>query len=130
MPRFALINTSDSSVIEFRNYATQPANPSGKARKWLPVTAGTPPAIDASTEIATAPSYTVNANDVSESLGKRNLTAQEISDAKDDAVNGLNGAIYAALAKVLLNHENRIRTLESKAAITMSQFKAGVKVLL
>ncbi len=32
--------------------------------------------------------------------------------------------------QVLFNHENRIRTLEGKAAITVAQFKTGVKALL
>lgn len=37
--------------------------------------------------------------------------------------------VAAALLKVLFNHENRIRALEGKAAITRAQFVAGVKSL-
>lgn len=33
------------------------------------------------------------------------------------------------MLKVLLNHENRIRTLESKAPITMAQLKAALRIL-
>jgi hypothetical protein len=32
--------------------------------------------------------------------------------------------------QILFNHENRIRILEGKAAITVAQFKTGVKALL
>lgn len=113
MARFALINTSNSSIIEFREYASQPPNPSGKARKWLPVTAGTPPTVDQTVEVATAPTYAVNANDVTETLGKRNLTAQEISDAKDTAIANINGT-WQVIKKTVLTLENEIRDLRSK----------------
>lgn len=33
-------------------------------------------------------------------------------------------------AKVLFNHENRIRTLEAKSAITAAQFRTAVKALI
>jgi hypothetical protein len=38
--------------------------------------------------------------------------------------------IDAATFKILFNHENRIRALEAKAAITVAQFKAALLTLL
>jgi hypothetical protein len=72
----------------------------------------------------------VNETDVTEAWSKVSLSSQEISDAKDAAVAQLNGSTFSALAKVLLNHENRVRSLEGKTAVTMAQFKNGVKALL
>lgn len=42
----------------------------------------------------------------------------------------VTGSINAAVLKVLFNHENRIRALEAKAAITPAQFVAVIKTLL
>jgi hypothetical protein len=129
MARFALINSADSSIIEFRDYPAQPANPLGKPRKWLPVVAGAPPTIDPLTEVATVATYTVNAGDVTETLGKRSMTAQEISDAKDTAVGTLNGG-YSPMLKALFNINNRVRALEGQAPLTLVQFRAAIKALL
>jgi len=130
MARFALINTSNSALIELRDYATQPADPVGKPRKWLPCPAMAQPIFDPAAEKLTGPTYTVGSSSVTEVWATASLTTQEISDAKDNAILSLNGTVFAALAKTLLNHENRIRALESKGAITMTQFKTGVKALL
>lgn len=40
------------------------------------------------------------------------------------------GPINSAVLKVLFNHENRIRALEAKAAITVAQFIGAIKTLL
>jgi XkdW protein len=42
----------------------------------------------------------------------------------------VTGPINQAMMKVLFNHENRIRALEGKAAITAAQFITAIKVLL
>lgn len=39
-------------------------------------------------------------------------------------------AVDIVLLKVAFNHENRLRAIEGKAAITMAQFKTAVKALL
>lgn len=130
MARYALINTSNSAMIELREYPAQPPDPAGKARKWVPCPAVSQPSFDPTIEKVTGPTYTVGASSVTEVWSVVSLTTQEISDSKDIAISALIGTAFAALAKVLLNHENRIRALESKGAITMAQFKAGVKALL
>lgn len=101
-----------------------------KAAWWRPVVVVGDDTFDPLTQKKTGPVTTIEETRVVDTFTISSLTAQEISDAKDVAVNGLNGTQYAALAKVLLNHENRIRALESKAPITLAQFKAGVKALL
>src|ERR1041385_7806077 len=120
MPRFALINTTDNSLIELRSYATQPPDPAGKPRKWLPCDPVAQPSFDPTIEKILGPTYTVGTTSVTEVWAKTSLTAQEISDAKDSAIAGSFGGIIPVVAQVMLNHENRIRALEGKAAITMT----------
>lgn len=44
--------------------------------------------------------------------------------------NALADGMDVVQLKILFNHENRIRVLEGKQAITVAQFKAGVAALL
>jgi hypothetical protein len=78
------------------------------------------------------------------------LTAQEISDAKDAAVNALNNNVYSTLLQVILSLENDNRVIKTKintliddtaaatakftagqaGSITMNQLKTAIKALL
>jgi hypothetical protein len=129
MPLFKLVNASDE-VIDTKVFAVQPPNPAGKSWRWLPVVVAGDGAFDPATHKRTGPVTTIEETQVVDTYTIELLDAQEISDAKDAAVGALNGSLYAALAKAMLNHENRIRVLEAKAPITMAQFKTGVKALL
>lgn len=53
--------------------------------------------------------------------------AAEIADAPKEAA--MEGLDRLAL-KVMFNHENRIRALEGKSAITAAQFRAALKAML
>lgn len=55
------------------------------------------------------------------------ITPEESAAAEAEA---FQNALLRGMAKVLFNHENRIRALESKPAITMEQFKAAIKSIL
>lgn len=126
----ALIYPHAPTVIVERRMIDVATIPEHKAAWWKPVEVEGDTAFDPATHKKTGPVTTIESNRVVDTYSIVALTAQEISDAKDTAVGGLNGSLYPALAKALLNHENRIRALEAKGAITMSQFKAGVKALL
>ncbi len=128
MARFALINSQGG--IDRMSSSISPDVQTKSGWKWLPCDSVAQPSFDLATETIDGPTYTVGETAVTEVWTKRSLTAEEISDRKDNAVGGLNGSLYPALAKVLLNHENRIRDLEAKSAVTMVQFKAGIKALL
>lgn len=41
-----------------------------------------------------------------------------------------NQITVATIAKILFNHENRIRALEGQSTITAAQFKAAIKALM
>lgn len=128
MPRYALVNPSDA--IDRLSYTVTPTVATKSGWRWLQCDPVSAPDYDPSTERITGPAYTVGASSVTEVWTKVSLSAQEISDAKDGAVNAINDTAFSVLAKVLLNHENRIRALEGKASVTMTQFKNGVKALL
>ena len=129
MPRFTLINTTDNSLVEIRNFDQQPPNPAGKPRKWLPIVVDQP-AIDPLTEIGTGISYSVGALNVTETFGKRALTAQEISDQKDFVIGAFAATGYSPVGKLLQNMNNRLRALEGQAALTPAQFRAFWRGLL
>lgn len=126
----ALIYPSAPNVIVERRMIDVATIPAHKASWWKPIVVEGDTPFDQSTHKKTGPVTTIEASRVVDTYTVVALTAQEISDAKDVAVNSLNGTLYAALAKAMLNHENRIRALESKTPITMAQFKAGIKALL
>ena len=128
MERYALVNPDDE--VDRLSFNIDPNVATRSGWSWLACPAVARPSFDPASEKITGPTYTINDGDVTEVWTKVSLSAQEISDAKDVAIGQLNGSTFSALAKVLLNHENRIRALENKGAITMAQFKAGVKALL
>lgn len=127
MPRCALINPQNQ--IDRISNNIDPTVKTKTGWKWLPVVTGVYPTYDPDAEKVLGPTYTIGATQVDETWSKINLTAQEISDLKDNSIETLRFP-WDVLAKILLNHENRIRALESKAAITMLQFKTGIKALL
>lgn len=126
----ALIYPHAPTVVVERRMIDVAKIPAHKASWWRPVVVEGDDSFDPATHKKTGPVTTIEETRVVDAYSVVTLTAQEISDAKDAAVGSLNGSVYPAIAKVLLNHENRIRALEAKGAITMAQFKAGVKALL
>lgn len=147
MPRFALV--LNGSFQELRTYPSQPANIAHKGVQWFPCDPVAPPSFDPTTEKITGPTYTVDASSVTEVWTKVSLTAQEISDRKDLAVNGLNGNDYKPLLQILLTVVNDVRDVRAKlnaeavasshaapypagqvTTINMTQLKAAIKAVL
>jgi hypothetical protein len=58
---------------------------------------------------------------------QRDETAEEIA-ARDEAA--FQKELARGILKALFNHENRIRALEGKAAITIDQFRTAIKAIL
>lgn len=150
MPRYALLKNGE--FVELRNYPSQPANIPHKNVAWLPCPVVSPPAFDPATEKLISPTYMVGVTEVTEVRGKVALTAQEISDAKDAAVVGLNGSVHKPNLQILLTVVNDIRAVRAKinalidatgqagtvskypagqvSEITMVQLKNAIKALL
>ena len=90
-----------------------------------PVT-DTKPTFDPVTQVREGPVITINPADVQRVWTVRSKTAQELDNEKTAEVDGQN----RVLLRVILDHENRIRALEGKAAITMNQLKNALKGML
>lgn len=133
MPRYARVNESDQVEV-LRTYPSQPADLPHKGWRWLPCDPVAPGAFDPKTHRMTGPTYTVGASSVTEVWTPVALTAQEISDAKDAAVAGLNGSLYKAQKTILLELVNDVRATRAKLnavidatgiAATVPKFSAG-----
>lgn len=122
--RYALVQ-SNNAVIALSS-SIDPSAQTKAGYRWTPCPPVSPPTIDPAIEVVTGPTYTIGANLVTEVWGKRNLTAQELSDAKDYKVS----AIDMLQLTVSFNMENRVRVLEGKGAVTLAQYKTALKALL
>lgn len=127
MPRYARIKSGVfNGLIDLDQ---QPPDIPHKGIVWLPCSPVAKPSFDPESEKVTGPTYTINANDVTEVWTKSNLSAQEISDNKDAAIAGING-LHLPQRRLNLAFHNRIRALEGQGAHTMLQFLAYWKGLL
>lgn len=132
MTRYAVIDGASGIVALVENPTPPTFNPAkgneAHPAPWrsLPAPVVTPPTYDAATQALVGPTYTVGATSVTESYTVRALTTQEINDAKDTQISGVDQVTI----KVLFNHENRLRVLEAKAALTMPQFLAVLRTLV
>ncbi len=99
---------------------------------WVPV-------VDEITDTSTGPDIvtsawveTVEAARLLRALTIRDKTAAEISDGDQTRVDRLllESGVMRALARALFDHENRVRGLESRPAITSEQFKTALKGLI
>jgi hypothetical protein len=124
MTEYAIVD--DGQIVGFKQLDTPPEVLKGKPyRKVLPVEV-TDPAVDGATQIKEGPVVTVLADKVTRVWSVRSKTAQELDDEKTTQATGYNGIAF----KIALNHENRLRTLEGKAAVTAAQFRTAIKALL
>lgn len=93
--------------------------------KWLPVEV-TSPACDPATQVSEGPVVTVLTDKVTRVWTVRDKTAAELDADKDSVISAFDVLAF----KVLFNHENRVRALEGKAAVTAAQFRTALKALL
>jgi hypothetical protein len=152
MPRYALVDPQDAINRFSTVYGGFDVSKAGvdSGWRWLPCDPVAQPSFNPKTEQVTGPTYTVGETEVTEVWTVVALTAQEISDAKDGAVNSLNGGTYATLLEVILSLENDNRVIKAKVnaiidataiatpkftagqsgVITMNQLKAAIKALI
>jgi hypothetical protein len=152
MTRYALVDPQDAINRFSTVYADFKVEAAGvdAGWRWLPCEPVPRPGHDGLTETVEGPTYTVGPTEVVEAWSVRALTAQEISEAKDAAVNSLNGTAYSTLLQVILSLENDNRVIKAKinalidataaatakftagqaSAITMNQLKTAIKALL
>ncbi len=100
----------------------QPPGIPHKSVTWLPFVRSAAPVFDPVTQVLLGPTVTVLADSVVSAYAVRQKTQAELDADKQAYVDSVDMLVF----KVLFNHENRIRELESKAAITSQQFKTAL----
>ncbi len=123
MTIYALI--SPQGTIDRRASNIDPSVQTKTGWKWLPLETVNPD-YDPATQVKEGPAVTVEAKRVLETYTVRSKTAPELDSDKTARVDRVDAASLA----VVFNHENRIRALEGKAAVTLAQFKTAVKALV
>ena len=94
------------------------------------------PIVEETTGVAPSPdtvrtrTETVEADRVYVETNYRAMTAQEITDRDEAAKDGEANSLQSVLLKVITNHENRIRALESRPSVTEAQVRAFLRGLL
>lgn len=81
---------------------------------------------NSNTEVKTGPVVTINPTQVTRVWTVRGKNAGELDADKDAEIDRQQ----RVLLRIILNHENRTRTLESRPPITMVELKAAIKGLL
>lgn len=122
MAEYALVGPQGQ--ISTTSMAVDPTVSTRAGWRWLPVEV-TDPLFDPATQIKEGPVLTVFADKVTRVWTVRAKTAPELDADKDSMVSAMDMLAF----KVLLNHENRIRALESKATVTAAQFRATLKAM-
>ena len=128
--KYALIKISTNEIEqEVRdNYfgSTTPPNISQKDLKWLPIEITNPDVTDHTTHIKEGPVTTVEADKVTKVWTVRPLTEQELDDAKELQIPPSDSITF----KTMLDVENRTLALESKPAVTASEYRETLKAML
>jgi hypothetical protein len=122
MAEFALINPHGEIDRTARDI--DPTVPTKAGWRWIPVEITRPST--SSTQILEGPVVTILDDKVTRIWSVRERTADELEAIKDRQVDGVNQLTVA----IGLDHENRIRALEGKPAVTLAQFRAALKARL
>lgn len=139
MAEFSLVDTESLTVIrEAEDFGslTPPdftGHPTKGKTKWVPYTQNVTP-VNIGTQKAADPIVVISDTEHTVTINAVDLTQQELDDienAKNDAELDLflNGNLRATFSG-LLNHENRLRALESEAPISKTDFKNLIKTFL
>jgi hypothetical protein len=97
-----------------------------KGVTWLPAPEASAPDYDDATQVLEGPTTTIGKDQVTTSYTVRDKTAAELDAAKEDRLNSVDTFIL----KTLCDHESRMRVLEGKSAITLTQCRAAIKAAL
>lgn len=123
MTAYALV--SPQGVVDRYDDKVDPNTGTKPGWKWLPVEQEATPAFDSKTQVC-EPVAVVAAARVLRTWSVRDKTSEELDATKGFEMSRVNKATL----EVTFNHENRIRALEGKNAVTKAQFINAVKGLL
>lgn len=124
--KYAKVVGGQIVAIEIKDSPSSVVNPDDGGPVWRPYTKADNPAHDPQTQTLEPAVVTITPTEVTVARAVRDLTAQEL-DARKEQV--LPREVDVAF-RVMFNHENRIRALESKGALTTKQFRNALKAML
>ena len=124
MADFALV--INGSFVRGLQADVKPVDIPHKNVVWLPFVRSSAPTFDLATQVLSGPTITIYVDHVSSDYSVRQKTQKELDADKQAYVDNVDMLIF----KVLLNHENRIRALESNATITAQKFKTALLGML
>lgn len=124
MAEFALL--IDGSFVRTYTTDVKPSDIPHKGVVWLPFVKASLPVFDPATQVLLGPTVAIHADHVSSDYSVRQKTQEELDAEKQAYVDNVDMLVF----KILFNHENRIRTLESKSTITAQQFKTALLAVL
>lgn len=124
MADFALLISG--SFVKVYTSDAKPADIPHKQVVWLPFIRSSAPVFDPATQVLVGQAITIHADHVSSDYSVRLKTQIELDEDKQAYVDSVDMLVF----KVLFNHENRIRALESKSTITAQQFKTALLGML
>jgi hypothetical protein len=120
--------TPDLQVLEVSEWGFEPPDfmRTGTPNNyWVPYIS-VDPAFNPDTQVRTGPVREILADKVTDTWTVRAKTAQELDLDKENKLSGIDFLQF----ELGFDHENRIRTLEGKAAITKVQFRNALKARL
>lgn len=128
MALYALLTPDGKFRLEERDWGAvvpKDVTPGTANPYWVPVTVVDPP-FNPATEVKEGPVETIAADQVTRTWTVRAKTAGELDAEKEHRLDDFDRLTLA----VAFDHENRIRALEGKAAVTAAQFRAALKARL
>lgn len=127
MTTYALIGPGDVVVRTEANI--DPKTGTKPGYRWVEVVEE-PVAHNEATQVVIGPETIIEATRLIRRWSVRDKTAEELAAEADHRKERELDGLPASVFRVLLNHENRIRTLESRQQVTAEQFRAALKALI
>lgn len=123
MSQYALINPDNT--IDRMSFNIDPTVDTKPNWRWIPIVDEERPPYNPELQVAEA-TVDIQETQVLRGWNIRNKTPEEIQNEKMEKVNCIEPVVITAL----LNHENRILTLEGQPIITIEEYKTKLRDLL
>jgi hypothetical protein len=123
MTTLALVSPDGTVIREADGAAIDPGAGLKNGFAWLPVVEVRPDTFDPVTQIVEGPVDSIGKAQVTRTWTARAKTSAELAADKDARISQIDALQLA----VMFDHENRVRALEGKAALSAAQFRAALK---
>jgi hypothetical protein len=122
MTTYALISPKGS--VDRESGTVTPDVPTKEGWSWIPVVEVRPSQFDPTSLVLEGPFDTVEPSRLVRTWTARDKTTVEVAAEKDASI---DAQITSLAMKLFFDHENRLRALEGKAALSAVQFRSALK---